>query len=55
MMNTGILPSSSVYCPFLTYGGTGVLVTNTLIGLLLSIYRYQDVLLESETESICVY
>ncbi len=55
MMNTGLLPIGSVYCPFLTYGGTGVLVTNTLIGLLLSIYRYQDVPLDAGTESICVY
>lgn len=55
MMNTGLLPIGSVYCPFLTYGGTGVLVTNTLIGLLLSIYRYQDVPLDTGTESICVY
>lgn len=55
MMNTGLLPVGSVYCPFLTYGGTGVLVTNTLIGLLLSIYRYQDVPLRYREKSICVY
>lgn len=33
-----------MYCPFLTYGGSGILVTYMLIGLLLSIYRYQNVL-----------
>lgn len=32
------------YCPFITYGGTGVIVTYILLGILLSIYRYQDVI-----------
>lgn len=41
--NTGIL-SIEAYCPFLTYGGTGILVTYALLGLLLSIYRYEDVI-----------
>lgn len=48
LVNTGILPSGAAYCPFLTYGGTGVLVTNILMGILLSIYRFQDVSLEEE-------
>lgn len=46
--NMGILPLGSMYCPFLTYGGTGVLVTNILLGILISIYRYQDVPLETQ-------
>lgn len=30
------------YCPFLTSSGTGMLVTYIMLGLLLSIYRYQN-------------
>lgn len=37
-----LLPCGS-YCPFLTYGGNGMLVTFALCGLMLSIYRYEDV------------
>lgn len=48
--NTGLLPIGSLYCPFFTYGGTGVFVTNILIGLLLSIYRYQDIPLEMKAK-----
>lgn len=41
--STGILPVIS-YCPFITYGGTGILVTYVLLGLLLSVCRYEDVI-----------
>lgn len=46
--NTGFLPFGSMYCPFLTCGGTGILVTNVLLGILISIYRYQDIPLKTE-------
>lgn len=36
------------YCPFLTYGGSGMLVTYTLCGLMLSIYRYENTFPETE-------
>ena len=42
------MPVGSVYCPFITYGRFGMLVTYVLLGLLLSIYRYQDVPLKME-------
>lgn len=42
--NLGIIPGAGIYCPFLSYGGTGCIVTYILLGLLLSIYRYQNVL-----------
>lgn len=42
--NLGVIPLVGNYCPFLTYGGTGCIVTYTLLGILLSIYRYQNVL-----------
>ncbi len=48
MVNMGVVPLGNMYCPFLTYGGTGVLVTNVLLGILLNIYRYQDIPLETE-------
>lgn len=48
LVNLGLLPLGTVYCPFITYGGTGICVTSILLGLLLSIYRYQDVPLEME-------
>lgn len=44
--NLGIVPMGS-YCPFLTYGGTGMIVTYVLFGILLSIYRYENVIQES--------
>lgn len=46
MGNTGIWLGGA-YCPFLTFGGTGMVVTYVLLGLLLSIYRYQNVIGES--------
>ncbi len=48
LINMGVIPVGSVYCPFITYGGYGMLVTYVLLGLLLSIYRYQDVPLKVE-------
>lgn len=44
LSNLGTIPNISVYCPFLTSGGTGSIVTYALLGLLLGIYRYQNVL-----------
>lgn len=43
MLNLGIVVAPFAYCPFLTYGGTGILVSDILLGLMLSIYRYQSV------------
>ena len=42
LVNVGLIPSIG-YCPFITYGGTGMMVTCILIGILLSVYRYQNV------------
>ena len=39
--NLGVVYTSS-YCPFLSYGGTGTLITYILLGILLSICRYQN-------------
>ena len=43
VINGGWAVYGSIYCPFLTYGGTGMLVTNILLGILLSIYRYENI------------
>ena len=39
--NFGIMYMGN-YCPFLTYGGTGIMVTYVLMGIMLSICRYQN-------------
>ncbi len=44
MVNLTIFPSTAVFLPLFTYGGTGTIVSFALIGILLSIYRYQNVL-----------
>lgn len=41
--NLGITLFGGAYCPFLTNGGSGIVVTYALIGFLLSIYRCQNV------------
>lgn len=40
--NLGLGMPMGSYCPFLTYGGSGMVVTYTLFGLMLSIYRYEN-------------
>lgn len=43
LVNLTLLPTSSLYFPFLSYGGSGMLQTCILLGILLSIYRYENV------------
>ncbi len=43
-MNFGMFPFTTIILPFLTYGGTAAIVYHILLGILLSIYRYQNVL-----------
>ena len=43
LTNTGVI-SVSAYCPFLNYGGSGMMTTYVLLGLLLSICRYERVI-----------
>lgn len=44
--NLGIIPTE-INVPFISYGGAGTVVTYILLGVLLSIYRYQNVLPEN--------
>lgn len=46
MGNAGFI-FGGTYCPFFTYGNTGMLITYVLLGILLSIYRYKNVLPET--------
>lgn len=43
LSNLGILSTTS-YCPFLTQGGSGIIITFLLLGLLLSVFRYEEVM-----------
>lgn len=46
--NLGYFPLSNNYCLFLTTGGSGMMISYMMFGILLSIYRYQNVLVEPE-------
>lgn len=43
LANLGVILPGQIYCPFITHGGTGMLITYVLFGILLSVYRYQDI------------
>lgn len=43
LANMGII-FCGVYCPFFTNGASGMMITYILLGILLSIYRYQNVI-----------
>lgn len=46
MMNLGFLPPIMVYLPLFSYGGSGTVFSYLLLGILLSIYRYQNLVKE---------
>ena len=48
--NLGYFPLSNNYCLFLTTGGSGMMISYIMFGILLSIYRYQNVLVELEVK-----
>ena len=43
-MNLGLLPSAAITIPFLSAGGSNMVSSYILTGLVLSIYRYKDIL-----------
>lgn len=43
LSNLGIIAAAG-YCPFLTYGGSGMIVTFVMLGLLLGVFRYERVM-----------
>lgn len=49
--NFQLIPYTSISIPFLSYGGSSVLVSYLLLGLVLSIYRYKNILPDKKEES----
>lgn len=48
LINLGLMPMGSSSCPFFTLGGSWIVVNYTLLGIMLSIYRYQNVISERQ-------
>lgn len=42
--NFGLLPPTQTFLPFFSYGGTGIVVSYILVGIVLSVYRYKAIL-----------
>ena len=40
----GLIPSTAVIMPFFSSGGSGIVISYILLGLVLSVYRYQNIL-----------
>jgi cell division protein FtsW (lipid II flippase) len=43
LQNIGLYPTTTVFLPLFSFGGTGTLVSYMLLGILLSIYRYRNI------------
>ncbi len=43
-VNLGILPTTATLLPFFSTGGSGLMVSYLLLGLVLSVYRYKNIL-----------
>lgn len=46
LINLSLLPAASVYFPLVSFGGSGMIQTCILLGILLSTYRYENVISE---------
>jgi len=46
LVNLGLFPATSTSLPFFSCGGSGIVVSYMLLGLVLSIYRYKNILSE---------
>lgn len=56
LVNLTLLPESGLYLPLVSFGGSGMLQTCMLLGIMLSIYRYENVVSEPQpvqTENTC--
>ena len=51
-MNLGLLPSASIAVPFFSAGGSNMISSYILTGLVLSIYRYKDILPENPVKRL---
>lgn len=52
--NIGWLPYSYLYLPLFSLGGTGMMVTYFLLGIVLSIYKYQDIPLKVDRKKLII-
>ncbi|MBQ2800006.1 MAG: FtsW/RodA/SpoVE family cell cycle protein [Lachnospiraceae bacterium] len=52
--NIGLLPYSYLYLPLFSLGGTGMVVTYFLLGIVLSVYKYQDIPLKVKQKKIII-
>lgn len=52
LINLNLLPTASVYIPFISYGGVGYIVSMALVGLILSIWRWNNLIPTSYRNSI---
>lgn len=52
--NIGLLPYSYLYLPLFSLGGTGMLVTYFLLGIVLSVYKYQDIPLKVAKKKLII-
>lgn len=48
-MNLGLLPTTAAILPFFSSGGSGIVISYILLGLVLSVYRYQNILSDKPT------
>lgn len=49
--NLQLIPHAAISIPFLSYGGSGILVSYLLLGFALSVYRYKDILPGSDMKN----
>lgn len=47
--NLGVVRPMVSYCPFFTYGGSGMIISYAMMGIILSIFRYQNTAPERKT------
>lgn len=53
--NLGFMPYTFVYLPLFSAGGTGIIVTYALLGIILSIYKYKDIPLKVKSKNIMIH
>ena len=46
LVNLGLIPGMNTFLPFLSKGNSYLLVSYILLGLMLSVYRYKNILSE---------
>lgn len=51
-VNLNLIPQTAVILPFFSSGGSGILVSYILLGLVMSVYRYKNILPERRPEDI---